>query len=320
MLEEWESAKVQLRPSVTYADDLDGTEPHLFPHEAAKINDAARANLSVCQHCGGYLDENPHEHIEPEPFDFWQFAPTPPKSGAKPSSKTSKSKAAQAPKAPKFDPSQEALVKVLEGKLRIRIEIHHAEDIRHLLKIMELYPMEAVLEGLTEGYLVAKELAAAKVDALLFGDIPVPKQESSGGSGLVGFDIRRIPIQFRSRFRIPQLAAGPPSLGEESLANAAILAEAGVKVAISASSKGQGGTPQLSLAAAKAASFGLDKALALRAITEYPAKMLGLGEELGQFKKGLRASFLVLNGAPFEATTSVQSIYVDGERCYKRKK
>jgi imidazolonepropionase-like amidohydrolase len=66
--------------------------------------------------------------------------------------------------------------------------------------------------------------------------------------------------------------------------------------------------------AGKAAAYGLPPAEALKAITLYPAQLLGVGAELGSIEIGKRATILVTDGDPIEVPTKVEQAYIDGAR------
>jgi imidazolonepropionase-like amidohydrolase len=64
--------------------------------------------------------------------------------------------------------------------------------------------------------------------------------------------------------------------------------------------------------AAMAASFGLAPEDALRAITLYPAQILGVAEELGSIQPGRLADLVVTDGPPLEITSTVEQVYISG--------
>lgn len=66
--------------------------------------------------------------------------------------------------------------------------------------------------------------------------------------------------------------------------------------------------------AGKAAAYGLPPAEALKAITLYPAQLLGVGGELGSIETGKRATLIVTDGDPLEIPTRVEQAYIDGAR------
>ena len=92
------------------------------------------------------------------------------------------------------------------------------------------------------------------------------------------------------------------------------LHQAGVRFCIS---NGGGGftaanTRNLPHQAAMAAAFGLPKDEALKAITLYPAQILGLGDRLGSIEAGKSASLIVTDGDPLEIRTHVLNEFIDG--------
>jgi len=64
--------------------------------------------------------------------------------------------------------------------------------------------------------------------------------------------------------------------------------------------------------AAMAASFGLPKDEALKAITLYPAQILGVGDKLGSIDAGKIADLVVTDGDPLEITTHVEQVWIAG--------
>ncbi len=61
-----------------------------------------------------------------------------------------------------------------------------------------------------------------------------------------------------------------------------------------------------------AAAFGLPKEEALKAVTLYPAEILGLGAALGSIEVGKSASLILTDGDPLEIRTKILAEYIDG--------
>lgn len=94
---------------------------------------------------------------------------------------------------------------------------------------------------------------------------------------------------------------------------AAKLHAAGIRFCIApAGEGGRGNDRNLAYQAAKAAAHGLPPAEALKAITIYPAQLLGVGDELGSLEVGKRATLIVTDGDPLEIPTNVQLALIDG--------
>ncbi|RMG07914.1 MAG: hypothetical protein D6731_22755 [Planctomycetota bacterium] len=72
--------------------------------------------------------------------------------------------------------------------------------------------------------------------------------------------------------------------------------------------------------AARCVREGVDRAVALRAITLTPARILGLGERLGAIGPGRDADLLILSGDPLSARTVVEKVLIGGAVVYERSK
>lgn len=64
--------------------------------------------------------------------------------------------------------------------------------------------------------------------------------------------------------------------------------------------------------AARAVAYGLAPDAALRAITLYPARILGVGDKLGSIEEGKAATLIVTDGDPLQVTTNVERAWIDG--------
>jgi imidazolonepropionase-like amidohydrolase len=51
----------------------------------------------------------------------------------------------------------------------------------------------------------------------------------------------------------------------------------------------------------------------LKAITVNPAKLLGLDKRIGSIEKGKDADLVLFNGDPFECTTKICTVIIDGK-------
>jgi imidazolonepropionase-like amidohydrolase len=52
---------------------------------------------------------------------------------------------------------------------------------------------------------------------------------------------------------------------------------------------------------------------ALKAVTLYPAQILGLSDQLGTLQTGKIANVIVTNGDPLEVTTDVRYLFINGQ-------
>ncbi|MCL4707674.1 amidohydrolase family protein [bacterium] len=66
--------------------------------------------------------------------------------------------------------------------------------------------------------------------------------------------------------------------------------------------------------AATAAAYGLPREEALKAITLYPAQILGVADRVGSLEPGKDATLIVTNGDPLEIPTQVEHEFIQGRR------
>ncbi|MCA9218327.1 MAG: amidohydrolase family protein, partial [Planctomycetales bacterium] len=63
---------------------------------------------------------------------------------------------------------------------------------------------------------------------------------------------------------------------------------------------------------ATAVAYGLPEEDAMKAITLYPAQILGVSERIGSLEVGKDASLIVTDGSPLETWVSVSAAYLRG--------
>lgn len=66
--------------------------------------------------------------------------------------------------------------------------------------------------------------------------------------------------------------------------------------------------------AATAAAYGLPKEEALKAVTLYPAEILGVGNRVGSIEEGKDATLIVTDGDPLEIMTHVEIEFIQGRK------
>ena len=64
--------------------------------------------------------------------------------------------------------------------------------------------------------------------------------------------------------------------------------------------------------AGMAAAFGLPRDEALKAVTLYPAQILGVGANVGSIEPGKWADLQITDGDPLEVTTHCEQVFVQG--------
>jgi imidazolonepropionase-like amidohydrolase len=93
--------------------------------------------------------------------------------------------------------------------------------------------------------------------------------------------------------------------------NASKLQQAGVRFCISTGDTGAH-VRDLPYQAGMAAAFGLPRAEALKAITLYPAQIMGVADRIGSVEAGKIANLVVTDGDLLEPRTQVRHLFIDG--------
>jgi imidazolonepropionase-like amidohydrolase len=96
-------------------------------------------------------------------------------------------------------------------------------------------------------------------------------------------------------------------------ANPAKLKEAGVRFCISSGDAGPE-VRDLPYHAGMAASFGLAREEALKAVTVYPAQIMGVGDRLGTIEVGKVANLSIADGDLLDARTHLRYLFINGRQ------
>lgn len=125
-----------------------------------------------------------------------------------------------------------------------------------------------------------------------------------------------VPVIVGGIHRFPKRADSPH---DHAYTLPARLAAAGVRFAIAGAER-DGNTRNLANEAGMAARFGLDPALAVRAITLSPAEIMGVADDFGSLERGKSATLIVATGDILEVTTNIEHAWIDGRRVELRSK
>jgi len=183
-----------------------------------------------------------------------------------------------ASKRPALDMKCEALIPVLKGEMPLKAHAHATDDIFTALRIAKEFGVKITLEHVTEGHLIVEELAKENVPLAV-------------GPSLTS----------ASKFELRNKSWTTPGL----------LAKAGCQVSIITDSPV---IPQeyLPLCAGLAVQAGMDPFAALQAITINAAKHAGIADRVGSLEVGKDADIVITDGCPFEVSTKVESVLIDG--------
>ncbi|WP_228266143.1 amidohydrolase [Microlunatus elymi] len=181
------------------------------------------------------------------------------------------------------DSNYEILAEVLAGEVPWCQHTHRADDIATAIRLSEEFGYRLVINHGTEGHLIA--------DVLAEKDIPV----------IIG------PL-FTSRSKV--------EVNQRHLRNPGLLAEAGVKIAITTDH------PVVPInflvyQAILSVKDGLDRDTALRALTINPAEMLGLDDRVGSLEVGKDGDVVIWSGDPLDIMSRAEQVIVDGRPVYE---
>lgn len=173
----------------------------------------------------------------------------------------------------------EALIPVAEGRMPLIVTVNRAADIQQVLRLAREEGVKVILDGAAEGWLVADEIAAAKVAVLLHPLTNLPSN----------FEMRAARMQ-----------------------NAAALNAAGVVIAIKGNEGAAHRARDLRYNAGNAVSHGLPFAAAIQAITVNPARIFGFDGQFGELKAGAAGDVVVWSGDPLEPLSQPSAVLIDG--------
>ncbi|UKK84584.1 amidohydrolase family protein [Sphingopyxis sp. BSN-002] len=184
----------------------------------------------------------------------------------------------------------EALVRVIDGTTPLFVRVDRAADILNVLKLKGEFPgLKLVLVGATEGWLVAREIAAAKVPVLVS-------------------PLSDLPDSFE------RLGA--------TQSNAGRLKAAGVDISVGVfdddDAHKMGYTTQyagnlVGLSKLPGAS-GLTWDQAFAAITSVPARAIGMDAAIGSLKAGRVGDVVIWDNDPLELGSRPTAVWIDGKR------
>ncbi len=189
-------------------------------------------------------------------------------------------------KQPTIEPKTAALADVVTGKTPAIFNAYRADDIDTAIRIGTEFHLKYMLASVAEGYLIRDRIKQAGVPCLV-GAIMQPLESLETANA--------------------------------TYENAALLQQVGIPVSIMTGHVQYVPKSRVLLfEAAIAATNGLGLEPALRAITISPAKILGIDDRVGSLSKGKDADAVVFDGDPFEYTSHVQQVLIQGAVTYRR--
>ena len=170
----------------------------------------------------------------------------------------------------------DALQPVLRGELPLVVSVERASDILSALRLARDFNLKLIVSGASEGWIVARHLAASHTPVIVNPMNNIPGMEALG----------------------------------ITLENAARMHGAGVNVVFA--SFDSHNSRNLKQLAGNAVSYGMPYDAALRAITVNPARLWGAADRYGTLESGKDADVVVWSGDPLELTTAVEHVFIRG--------
>lgn len=183
-------------------------------------------------------------------------------------------------KQPSRDLRMEMLVRLLHGDIKALIYANTTTDMLSAMRLAKEFNLKLVIEGAAEGYRLTDKIKSSGAEIIVHATMERPYGE----------------------------------MANMTMENAAILTKAGIPVSIESGYEGYVPKTRIILfEAAVAAANELPYEEALKAITINPAKLLGLDRRIGSIEKGKDGDLVLYDGDPFEYTTHVSTVIIDGQ-------
>jgi imidazolonepropionase-like amidohydrolase len=174
-----------------------------------------------------------------------------------------------------------ALGPALRGEMPVVFDVETEGQIRGVLALADTFHLKVILRGAQEAWMLADTLAARKIPVVVGPMTQTP-------SGDAPYD---------AVYALP-----------------GVLARAGVLIAFQSGDGGEGNARNLPYNAALATAYGLDPEEALKAITINPARIWGVGDQLGSIEPGKTANLFLTTGDPLDVRSLVKHVFIRGER------
>jgi imidazolonepropionase-like amidohydrolase len=178
----------------------------------------------------------------------------------------------------------DAMRKVLKGEIPVMFHCDALAQIRAVLRFCDQQKLtNVILLGGYDSWRIADELKRRNIAVIVGGTLETPNR------GYESYD---------EAFTLP-----------------ARLSRAGVRFAIAdeGGSFAEANARNVPYHAAMAAAFGLDHDEALKAVTLYPAQILGAGDKIGSIDVGKLADLQITDGDPLLVATHCEQVVVNGK-------
>ena len=187
-------------------------------------------------------------------------------------------------KLPSRDLGMEALGEVLEGKRTVQFHTHRSDDIMSAIRLSQEFHFPVALHHVSEGWVVADEIAKANVPvSLIVLDSPGGKEEAKDAALFTAAALDKAGVMFGFH-------TDDPIVDSRLLRREAALA----------------------------VRAGLSRDKAIYGLTMANARILGLQARVGSLESGKDADFILLSGDPLSIYTHVLETWIEGKKVFDR--
>jgi len=184
----------------------------------------------------------------------------------------------------KVDLSMEAMAPYLKGEKPVVISARTAEQIRNAVELGKRYGLKLILRDCQEAWRETDLLRRYRVPVII---PPAGKVTLNANTTVNPWDPYDTPY-----------------------AQAGLLAKAGVTFCFGS---GEGAeVMNLPLRVGESCAYGLSVDDAIKALTLMPATIFGVADQLGSIEPGKTANLTITDGDPFELTSSVRYVFIQG--------
>lgn len=172
-----------------------------------------------------------------------------------------------------------SLIPAIRGQMPVVFTADRVNDIRSAVNFAKEMKLKPVILGGGDAWQIADFLKQNDVPVIVSGVLSMPRREDDP------YDV--------------------------NYSSPSKLQRAGVRFAISSGDEGAE-VRNLPYVAGMASAFGLPKAEALKAVTLYPAQIMGVADKFGSIEVGKVANLVVTDGDLLEAKTNTTYLFIDG--------
>ena len=181
------------------------------------------------------------------------------------------------------DARWEAMQPLLDGKLPLIARADDASSIQSAIAFAAEHKLKLIIHGGYDAPLVAAHLKQHDIPVIVAGVYRLPQRRGD---------------DYDAPYTLPER-----------------LRAAGIRFCISSAGRfGASNVRNLPYHAATAAGYGLPSDEALKAITLYPAQILGVADRVGSLESGKDATLFIASGDILETPTQVESAYIQGRK------